>query len=161
MGLIPGSGRSPGEGNGNPLQYSCLGNLTDRGAWWATVHGVEEELDMTQQLNSNNQSNILGKVFSTNGGVITGWPHGIREPQLPSHTKYQNTHSSRLQHEHYNYKASRRNAKEYLLNLEVVKLIIIEMKNFCPVRYIFKQTGCWEDKWNRWERLRDKLPVIK
>ena len=39
-GLIPGSGRSPGEGHGNPLQYSCLGNPMDRGAWWATVHGV-------------------------------------------------------------------------------------------------------------------------
>jgi len=34
-----GSGRSPGEGNGNPLQYSCVGNPMDRGAWWATVHG--------------------------------------------------------------------------------------------------------------------------
>ena len=40
LGLNPGSGRSPGEGNGNPLQYSCLENPTDRGAWWATVHGV-------------------------------------------------------------------------------------------------------------------------
>ena len=39
-GLIPGSGRSPGEGNGNPLQYSCLGNAMDRGAWRATVLGV-------------------------------------------------------------------------------------------------------------------------
>ena len=39
-GLIPGLGRSLGEGNGNPLQYSCLGNPMDRGAWWATVHGV-------------------------------------------------------------------------------------------------------------------------
>ena len=39
-GLIPGSGRSPGEGNGNPLQYSCLKKTMDRGAWWATVHGV-------------------------------------------------------------------------------------------------------------------------
>ena len=38
-GLIPGSGRSPGEGNGNPLQYSCLGNLKDKEAWQATVHG--------------------------------------------------------------------------------------------------------------------------
>ena len=36
----PGSGRSPGEGNGNPLQYSCLKNPMDRGAWWATVHEV-------------------------------------------------------------------------------------------------------------------------
>ena len=39
-GLIPGSGRSLGEGNGNPLQYSCLENSMDRGAWWATVHRV-------------------------------------------------------------------------------------------------------------------------
>ena len=38
--LIPGLGRSPGEGNGNPLLYSCLGNPMDRGVWWATVHGV-------------------------------------------------------------------------------------------------------------------------
>ena len=42
LGSIPGSGRSPGEGNGNPLQYSCLGNPMDRGAWQSTVHGVSE-----------------------------------------------------------------------------------------------------------------------
>ena len=40
MDSIPGSGRSPGVGNGNPLQYPCLENSIDRGAWWATVHGV-------------------------------------------------------------------------------------------------------------------------
>ena len=40
MGSIPGSGRSPGEGNGNALRYSCLKNPMDRGAWWVTVHGV-------------------------------------------------------------------------------------------------------------------------
>ena len=40
MGLIPGLGRSPGDGNSNPLQYLCLENLMDRGAWWAAVHGV-------------------------------------------------------------------------------------------------------------------------
>ena len=40
VGLIPGLGRSPGGGNGNPLQYSCLENSMDRGAWWVTVHGV-------------------------------------------------------------------------------------------------------------------------
>ena len=39
-GSIPGLGRSPGEGNGNPLQYSCLENLMDRGTWWIAVHGV-------------------------------------------------------------------------------------------------------------------------
>ena len=41
-GLIPGSGRSPEEGNGNPLQYSCLENTMDGGAWWAKVHGVSK-----------------------------------------------------------------------------------------------------------------------
>ena len=41
-GLTPGSGRSPGEGNGNPLQYSCLENSMDRGARWAAVHGVSK-----------------------------------------------------------------------------------------------------------------------
>ena len=41
MGLIPGSGRSPGEENGNPLQYSCLGNPKDRGAWQATARGCK------------------------------------------------------------------------------------------------------------------------
>ena len=43
MGSIPGSGRSPGGENGNPFQYSCLENPMDRGAWWATVHGVTTE----------------------------------------------------------------------------------------------------------------------
>ena len=45
-GLIPGLGRPPGERNVNPLQYSCMGNAMDRGAWRATVHGVAKELDM-------------------------------------------------------------------------------------------------------------------
>ena len=47
VGSIPGSGRSPGEGNGNPLQYSCLGNPMDRGAWQTTVHEVTKESDTT------------------------------------------------------------------------------------------------------------------
>ena len=42
LGSIPVSGRSPGEGNGYPLQYSCLENSMDRGAWWATIYGVAE-----------------------------------------------------------------------------------------------------------------------
>ena len=45
VGSIPGLERSPGEGNGNPLQYSCLGNRMDRGAWQATVYGVTKESD--------------------------------------------------------------------------------------------------------------------
>ena len=47
MGFIPGLRRSPGEGNGNLLQYSCMGNPMDRGVWWARVYGVTKELGMT------------------------------------------------------------------------------------------------------------------
>ena len=47
-GSIPGLGRSPEVENGNPLQYSCLENPMDRGAWWATAHGVAKELDTTE-----------------------------------------------------------------------------------------------------------------
>ena len=47
-GLIPESERSPGEGNGNPLQYFCLENPMDRGAWWAIEHGITKELDTTE-----------------------------------------------------------------------------------------------------------------
>ena len=42
LGLVPGSGRSPGGGNGNLLRYSCLENSTDRGAWWTTVCGIKK-----------------------------------------------------------------------------------------------------------------------
>ena len=49
-GVIPGSGRDPGEGNNNPLQYSCLGNSMDRGAWLVTIHGVSKELGTTWRL---------------------------------------------------------------------------------------------------------------
>ena len=66
--LIPGLERTPGEGNDNTLQNSCLGNPMDRGVWWATVHGIAKELDTIQWLNNNhkmikwksaNQSEIL------------------------------------------------------------------------------------------------------
>ena len=57
MGLIPVSGRSPGERNANPFRYSGLENLMDRGAWQAIVHGVSKELDLTEQLNHHNKRN--------------------------------------------------------------------------------------------------------
>ena len=66
-GLIPGLGRSPGVGNGNPLQYSCLENSMDRGAWQVTVHGVTES-DMTERTHTHTHThthtrvNILGMV---------------------------------------------------------------------------------------------------
>ena len=50
LGSIPGMGRSPGGGHGSPLQYSCLENPMDRGAWLATIHGVPKELDTTERL---------------------------------------------------------------------------------------------------------------
>ena len=56
LGSIPGLGRSPREGNGHPLWYPCLENLIDRGVWWAIDHGVTKELDMTSQLNHNNNA---------------------------------------------------------------------------------------------------------
>ena len=70
VGSTPRSGRSPGEGNGNPFQYSCLGNPMNRGAWWATVHEVAEELDMTEWLNHNDVK-VYTKSVETgeNGGT--------------------------------------------------------------------------------------------
>ena len=53
---VPGSGRSPRGGNGNPLQYSCLENPMDRAAWCATIHSHTKELDTTEQLNNSNRS---------------------------------------------------------------------------------------------------------
>ena len=57
LGLIPGSGRYPGEGNGNPLQYSGLENSVDRGTWWATVHGVAESVT-TEQLSLSEKTMV-------------------------------------------------------------------------------------------------------
>ena len=61
-GLIPGSGRSPREGNGNPLQCSCLENPMDRGALWATVHGVAES-DTTEQEHTHSHTAVFQQYF--------------------------------------------------------------------------------------------------
>ena len=58
MGLIPGLGRSPGEGHGNPLQYSCLENPMDSGAWWATVHRVAQSRTRLKQLSTHNTKTV-------------------------------------------------------------------------------------------------------
>ena len=58
MGSVPGSGRSPGGGHGNPLQYSCLENPTDKGAWWAIVHGVTKSWILLKQLGMHARTRV-------------------------------------------------------------------------------------------------------
>ena len=67
--MIPGLGRSPGEGDGNSLQYSCLENPMDRGAWWATVHAVTKELDMTEYIKKQRHY-FANKVMSSQGCLV-------------------------------------------------------------------------------------------
>ena len=72
-GLIPGSGRSPGGGHGNTLQYSCLENLIDRGAWWAAVHRGVKSWTRPKWLSTHSHSSPLGNysfVFCASGGWI-------------------------------------------------------------------------------------------
>ena len=57
LGSVPGSGRSPAAGHGNPFQYSCLENPVDRGAWWATAHGVAES-DTTEQVSTQHGASL-------------------------------------------------------------------------------------------------------
>ena len=59
--LIPVSGRSLGEGNGNSFQYSCLGNPMDRGAWQATAHGITKELDKTERVHFHFSLSCIGE----------------------------------------------------------------------------------------------------
>ena len=73
-GLIPGLGRSPGGGNGNPLQYLCLENLMDRGAWWVTVYGVTKS--QTQLSDSVYTKNFQNGTYS-NGFIMNNDIHLI------------------------------------------------------------------------------------
>ena len=74
-GLIPGSGRSPGEGNGTPLQYSCLENPMDREAWRGAVHGVTKSQTRLKQLNSSRRNSLQLRQMSMNLGWGTIWEH--------------------------------------------------------------------------------------
>ena len=69
-GSIPGSGRSPGEGNGNPFQYSCPENSTDSGAWQATVHRGRKETDMTEQLTLFHVYNTQARIHSSGSNCL-------------------------------------------------------------------------------------------
>ena len=69
MGLIPGSGRSPGGGNGNPLQYSCLENPMDRAGWWAMVHRVTKSQTRLKQLSRAQHTRMYVYVHLTHFAV--------------------------------------------------------------------------------------------
>ena len=67
LGLIPGLGRSPGEANGTPLQYSCLENPMDGGAWWATAHGVTKS---QARLSDFTSLHFLEKEMATHSSIL-------------------------------------------------------------------------------------------
>ena len=69
MGSIPGSGRSPGGGHGNPLQYSCLEKPTDRGAWWAIVHGVSRSQTQLEWLSAYTADKALRPAACLNWSI--------------------------------------------------------------------------------------------
>ena len=104
LGSIPGSGRSPGEGHGNPLQCSCLENLRDRGAWWAAVYGVAKSQTRLKRLSSS--SNIdsyyfkLNMTFCIQNRMLILRPQLIKPVSQPFHfhavEKEMATHSSVL-----------------------------------------------------------------
>ena len=85
LGSIPGSGRSPGEGNGNPVQYSCLGHPMDRGAWWATVHGVQKRAGCNWATDQQQQSTDYGEKNHIRGLRLSlvNWHQSLSESLLP------------------------------------------------------------------------------
>ena len=80
LGSIPGSGRSPGEGNGNPLQYSCLENSTDGRAWWATVHGVAKSQTPLSDFIFTFHFHALEKEMATHSSSLAWRIPGTGEP---------------------------------------------------------------------------------
>ena len=85
QGSIPGSGRSPEEGNGNPLEYSCLENSIDRGAWWATVHGVTKSQTRLSDFTFTFHFHALKNEMATHSSVLAWRIPEMEEPDgLPS-----------------------------------------------------------------------------
>ena len=80
LGSAPGSGRSPGEGNGNPLKYSGLGNSMDGGAWWAAVHGVAKSWTRLSEFTFTFHFHALEKEMATHSSVLAWRIPGTREP---------------------------------------------------------------------------------
>ena len=81
--LIPRSGRSPGGGHGNPLQYSCLENPMDRGAWWVTVHGVAKRQTRLKQLRSHIHSAFL--IMPESWRLVVQGRGGLWSQRCPLH----------------------------------------------------------------------------
>ena len=79
-GSIPGSGRSPGERNGNPLQYFCLENSMDGGAWWVTVHGVIKSRTRLSNFAFTFHFHALEKEMATHSSVLAWRIPGMGEP---------------------------------------------------------------------------------
>ena len=79
-GSVPGLGRSPGEGNGNPLQYSCLENPMDRGAWWAAVHGVAKSRTRLSDFTFPFHFPALEKEMATHFIILAWRIPGSAEP---------------------------------------------------------------------------------
>ena len=79
-GLIPGSGRSPREGNGNPLQYSCLEKLMDGGAWWVTVHGVTKSWTRLSNFTHSLTQNVHSGFYIISYGKT--WTNFLANPVL-------------------------------------------------------------------------------
>ena len=85
QGSIPGLGRSPGEGNGNPLQYSCLGNPMDGGAWQTTIHGVAKSRTRLGNFTFTFHFHALEKEMATHSSVLAWRIPGMGDPGgLPS-----------------------------------------------------------------------------
>ena len=98
VGLTPGSGRSPGGWHGNPLQYSCLENPTDRGAWWATVHRVAKSRTGLKQQPACMQPSVSSVQFSSvqfSHSVVSDSlrPHEWQHTRLPCPSPAPRVHS--------------------------------------------------------------------
>ena len=76
-GSIPGLGRSPGEGNGNPLQYSCLENSMDRRAWWAAVSGVAQSWTQLKRLSSSSSSSRVAQTVNNLPAMWETWVRSL------------------------------------------------------------------------------------